>query len=157
MAEQEDLVALLAEKKELFLACERATGEMSVCQVEELDVFSRRRQEAIDGAIALDVQIETLSAADEAIQAALHNSCDRRALTPRLGAIYDASLAVKAVANRILQNEDTVRGRIELEKERLLDKIQNINSSGSAVAVRYGKSVGLGVSRPVAMRQDKKA
>lgn len=156
MAKQTELMYILAEKRDLFLACERATEEMCICPTEEMETYTAQRQEHLERARAIDDRIKVLSEGDETLQAALRNTCDRGGLPAHLSVVYDTALAVKAVANRILQNEEIVRQRIELEKERLLDKIYDINVSSSATAARYEKFVSLGVSQPKITFQDKK-
>ena len=150
------LLALLAEKRERMLECEQATENLCACPAEELEGQVAKRQRALDRIASLDLEIRALAVGDGAARAALNHTCGRGELPDELAELYDASLAVKTVASRILRVEETVRLRLESERLRALEQLQKMNSSASVVAGRYHRSVQTGVTRPPVPGREKK-
>lgn len=144
-----ELLSLLGQERELFLKIEVATEAMCVASAEEIEQCVNERQRYLDEIAALKIRLHELGdASGEAVVAALQNSCGRNALTGDLAALYDASMAVKAVANRIQQYDEEIREHVEMVKEEILKQIEKMNQSGNAVASRYQRSVELGIQRP---------
>lgn len=154
---RERLLALLMEKHEQMLACERATENLCACPADELEGLITVRQQTLDRSAELDLQIRALCVGDGAARAAVNHSCGRGELPDELASLYDASLAVKTVASRILRVEETVRLRLESERSRALEQLEKMNQSPSAVAARYHRSVQTGVPGTPAGRREKKA
>lgn len=142
------ITALLEEKQALYLECERLTETLCTAPVEELASITERRGRLLGKADELDSSIGALCAADSAVRDALNHSCPRGSLSAELGALYDASQAVKAVASRILQNESAARARLEFARDRAGEQLRATEAGSSSVAERYLRSVKTGLSAP---------
>ncbi len=59
--------------------------------------------------------------------------------------LLEEALRIKAIANRVLKNEDSIRIRIENERDSMLKTIENLNHSSSTVAKSYMRSVETGI------------
>lgn len=154
---RDKLLSLLEDKAELMRGCRQVTEEICVRPAEELGELVARRQSFLDRAEELDLEIRALCVGDGAARAAVNHTCGRGELPEELAALYDASLAVKAAARQVLRSEETARLRLERERKHALQRLEEMNKSGSAVAGRYGQSVQTGVNRPVPGGREKKA
>ena len=140
---------LLCSKKELFFQLEELTEQMSLLEVDALAVIMETRQRILQEISVLDEQIVAFCDEDEELRTALNHKCRKQDLSPELAKFYDVSLAIKATANRIVQNDEHIQMHMEFEKKRALEKIQQLNTSGPVVASRYHNSAQTGRgSRP---------
>jgi len=149
MKNLEQMLDLLEQKRLFFLHYEREMEDLPLLPSEEMEACLERganlikRIEELDGRLGQLIQQEGPMA-----RSAVNHECDRSQLTPDLGRLYDASMSVKAVANRILRNDELIRQRIAFEREQALDKIKELNSRSDSVAGKYQKYTQTG-SRPL--------
>ena len=142
-------MGLLAQKKQLFLELEAVTADMPLYQVEELAECMEERGRLLKKIEQIDEELRTRFASDEPLHSALNNQCDREGLSPALRELYDASLGVKAVVNRIIKNESAITDHLEYEKQRITQKMEELNQSGGVVADKYYRSVQTAINRPL--------
>lgn len=140
-----EILSLLREKKELLLEIEQVSNEMKNAPAEELMSLFTRRGELLERAKTLGERIDLLAEGDETLTAALKNSAEPGTLEGELFSVYDESLRIKAVANRILREEEGIKEHIQAEKDGLLEKLQGLNSSSSSVAGSYRRCVQTGM------------
>ena len=146
---------LLTRKKNLFLQLEEVTGNMSLLQVEELLISTEQRGLLLEEINELDMELKAYYLQDPLLKSAITHSCNKSQLPPQLAELYDISLTVKAIANRILKNDENIKIHLNFEKERILSKIQQLNTSGDVVASKYHRSVQTGRSNPLGVSKNK--
>ena len=151
----EEIRALLEEKKNVLSEIERVSDEMKYAKAEELIELFAQRGELLESAKAFGEKIDALAIGNEPLMAALKNSCEPAALSAELAEIFDESLRAKAVANRILHEEEGIKEHIQSERDELLVKIENLNSGGASVAGSYRRSVKTGVMQNQFNRRSK--
>lgn len=157
MEKKAEILSLLSRKKELLVVFETVTsGMLYEDRTEELEASIDQRQDILDKLMVMDRQIRQICAGDAALLQVLNHQCDRGGLRPELEELYDASLAVKAVANRIQSSDAAVVEHMELARESLKEKIEEINSGGYAVASKYYRAAQTGVARMVLDERNKK-
>lgn len=156
MSGETQILRLLSEKRDLFLEMEEVTSAMCFQQVEQIAESMDRRSRLVGRIDMLDATIRDLCAGRELVQACIHHTCDRDGLPQELGEVYDASMAVKAVVNRILRNDDAVKSHLEFEKQRVLQKVEEMNRSGTSVANQYYQSVKTAMPNPIGGLRDEK-
>lgn len=139
------IFSLLKEKKELLLQIERVTNIMKDAPAEELMDLFTERGELLERAQSLGTEIARYAEKNEEYKAALSSEASPNALSAEAKEIFEASLGVKAVANRVTREDEAVLDHIKSERNKLLDKIKELNSSGAAVAGSYRRSVQTGV------------
>ncbi len=145
MTEKEEIIRLLEEKKELLLQFEQISDGMYRIPMEELQHSIGKRQALVNKMQKLDERIELLcSGLEPMVCEAVYNRCNRGDVDEELGTIFDKALETKAVARRVLKNQDGIRQRIEIEQIRTREQIQKLNASSSVVAGRYGQAVRTG-------------
>lgn len=147
--------ALLAQKKQLFLELESVTADMSLYQVEELAECMEKRSRLLQQVEQADDELRLICSADEQLRQVLNNQCSREELSPTLAALYDASLSIKAVVNRMMKNDDAIKEHLEYEKQRITQKIEELNQSGAVVADKYYRSVQTAINRPLGSGKDR--
>lgn len=143
----EKAIELLREQRKAFLEMEGITERMVVAESEELEKEMEKRNQCFERARQIQQQLAELSGENPQLAEAIALEGNEREYTGALAEVYEAAYAVRAVVNRLLQNDVLVRERLEIEREKLLGKIQMLNQSGSAVAQRYRKSVQAGYPR----------
>lgn len=151
----QQLVDLLLKKKELFLELEETTSDMSVVPFESLVDRMEQRGQLLEEIGRIDGEIKEICQGDDEARAALNHTCDREGLTPELEQLYDLSLGIKAVVNRVMKYEEQITMHLEFEKKRIEEKMEALNVSGSAVANRYHQSVQTGIKRAFGTESDK--
>lgn len=158
MKELNELLGLLKEKKECFVSFEQEADAMCSCPMEALEDIMQKRQKILDRVGVLDKRIQELcrTAGPEA-DAAIKNTCARGGLSANLAQLYDASMQVKGVISRIVENESMIRDRLETEKSILLQKIEKTQTGSMAAASRYSASVQTGVRSQLFSRELGKA
>ena len=137
----EDVIGYLREKTALLSEIEKITVSMAVVPQEELLACTEKRGELVDKIKIIDDKLREFAGMDNDVRNVLNNACEKDDLTPELSKIYIEVLAVNAVLNRINSNDDVIKNRIQYEKEKILNKIQNFNQGGEAATQRYYKSV----------------
>ena len=145
----------LTRKKNLFLQIEEITGNMCLLQVEELLVSVAERQIRLDEITQLDITLKEYCQEDPLLKKVLNHDCTTNQLTPELCTLYDIALAIKACVNRIIQNDESIRLHLAFEKDRILSKIEQHNTSSTVVADRYHRSVQTANSNPYGVSQKK--
>ncbi len=144
MSQTQPIVDLLYQKKSLFLQFEQESEAMCFCPVDEIDLHMCERLKLQQKIQEIDEQLVPLyETVPGAAQAVAHAS-DRDTFSPDLAEVYDASLSIKGVLNRILLNEPTLMERVQLERSALLQKLEESRQSSSSVAQGYYKSMSTG-------------
>lgn len=156
MSCETQILRLLSDKRDLFLEMEEVTSAMCLQQVEQIAESMDRRSRLIERIDLVDASLADLCAGRDWVRAAMQHTCDRDGLPQELGEVYDASMAVKAVVNRIVRNDDAVKAHLEFEKQRVLQKVEELNRSGTAVANQYYQSVKTAIPNPVGGLHDEK-
>lgn len=148
-------VELLGSKKEHFLQIEVLTESMKTAPLEELLVVFEQRGEILKLVEDLDKELGLLAKSAPCIKDALNNAAPPLASDKKLAVIYKLSLDIKAAANRILKTDPEILQRVENERKQLLERLEEMNNSGSSVASSYMRSVQTGVTVPSLMGNDK--
>lgn len=148
MLEQEKVLELLEEDRELVCRFEEVTQEMLTCTREQLEEKMRER-ERILGKIkareeALGKLCQGLENGAEVLEAA-HARADISCLAEELRPIYEKALEVQAVLSRFPESEVQAMMRVKQEQERILEQIKAANKGGAAKAARF-YSMGRGQS-----------
>lgn len=144
MSQTQPILDLLAQKKSLFLQFEQESEAMCFGSADEMDLHMCERLKLQQQIQDIDDQLAPLyQAVPEAAQAASLTGT-RDAFPPEIAAVYDASMAVKGVVNRILLNEPTLLERVQLERSALLRKLEETRQSSSSVANGYYKTMSTG-------------
>ena len=137
----EDVIGCLQKKTKLLSEVEKITESMAVVPQEELLSCTEKRGKLVDEIKLLDDKLREFASMNNDIRSVLNNVCEKSDLTEELSKVYVEVLSVNAVLNRINSNDDVIKNRIEYEKEKILNKIQNFNQGGEAATQRYYKSV----------------
>ena len=153
MYNSQELKNLLLAKQELFLEVERITNEIFDVSLDSINPLLETRGKVIEQVIFIDDKIKVLIGGDEYLRSVLNCTCDMSDLSDELKELVEESLRAKAVANRIIKNEDSVRLRIENERDSMLDKIENLNQSSSTVAQSYKRSVETGIPQKISSKK----
>ena len=141
MKDLDQMLDLLDQKKVFFLHYEKEMEALPLLPVEELEPCVQRGAILIKKIEELDGKLSQLIQANGPLaRSAVNHDCDRGQLDPELARLYDASLSVKAVANRILKNDDMIRQRISYERDKAMESIKEINTRSASVAGRYRQS-----------------
>lgn len=142
-----ELKTLLHKKRELFLNVETITNEINEFPIDRITELLEKRGEALEHVILIDNQIQMLIVGNEELQSVLSCTCEISELKDELKELFEEVLRIKAIVNRIIKNEDTIRLKIESERDSLLNKIETINSSSNSIAESYKRSVNTGFSQ----------
>lgn len=145
MLKYQNLLKLLAQKKQEFLRCEALTESLLTLPLEEVESAVENRQAILDYIVKLDAEIKAQNEKEEkSLLNILNHESERDGLSEDEGAIYDASLAVKAVVARIQAIEPAVVERFTLEQNYIQEQIEKMNQSSYVVAEKYQKSLQTG-------------
>ncbi|MCL2166466.1 MAG: hypothetical protein FWH49_04165 [Clostridiales bacterium] len=151
MKDLEQMLELLEQKRLYFLHYEKEMEALPLLPAEELDPCVQRGAILIKKIEELDGRLKQLAQQNGSLaRSALYHDCDRGQLSADLGKLYDASMAVKAVASRILQNDATVRERIAYERDKALNSLREMSQHSSSVASKYRRSAQTGLSGALA-------
>jgi malic enzyme len=137
MQASSQILERMQREKQMLLQAEQITEEMQTAPGEELAALTARRGRFIEEASRLHEEERRLCAGDPLLLAAWSNAADPEKLSPGSRQIYDASLAVKAVANRIRRNSEPARRHLEQEQKILKDKLDELNSSPAKAIEKY--------------------
>lgn len=135
------IIQFLSTKKELFLEIEATMDLLSYGEVDEITACMEERNKIIEQVKAIDIKIKAVCEKDKMLLAALNNSCNKSEISPTLIEIYDASLGVKAVVNRIMNNDNMVTMHLEHLQKKVLKQIKQMNTSVYVVADKYHRSL----------------
>ena len=69
--------------------------------------------------------------------------------------IFEASMKVKAIANRVANGELIIKEHIEAERDGLREKIEEMNASSQSVAGSYMRSVKTGYPQSLLNKRPK--
>ncbi len=128
---------MLAEKRETFLQLEEITGSLALQGADEIISSMKKRADLFETMRGLDKKISSEAADDRKLRDALNNACNRADVEENLEEIFDLSLKIKAIANRLIKNENLVLEHFDSEKKSILQEIEKLNRSGTAAANRY--------------------
>jgi len=143
-----DMLSLLEQKKTYLLHYEREMETLPLLPTEELEACIQRGDVLIEKLKELDERLVRLARENgAAVMSTLNHECDRGLIDADMGKLYDAALEVKAVANRIVNNDGVIRERINHEKEKAMEGIKDINAQSARVAGRYRQTTTTG-TRP---------
>lgn len=134
----EEILRIMELKRQLLRGIEDATAEMLACGEEKLPDQVRERQRFIDELMRQDAAMQELCAAHEkgeAVLAAARGDTDH--LDEDLEEVFAAGQQQRAVMSRLRETEIQAMRRLEIEKERLLDKIKSTNQGTVAKAARF--------------------
>ncbi|PKM74471.1 MAG: hypothetical protein CVU91_00980 [Firmicutes bacterium HGW-Firmicutes-16] len=141
MKNNQKLTQLLREKEVLFIDVERITNDIFEAPVDIINALLETRGNALERVNQVNDKISPLIEGDEHLKSILNCSCEISGLTGETKELFEQALRIRAVANRIIKNEDCVRQRIENERDLLLEKIETMNRSSKTVAESYKRSV----------------
>lgn len=141
----ETVMDCLRREKEIFLEIEQLTESLLYAEPDEAARTVERRGERIEQAAALRAQAVSACGEQAALRAAVAME-QQDAADAQAKAVYEASLAVRAVWNRVQLSEQAVVQRLSMEKQALLDKIENLGQDNGQIAGRYFQSVRTGLS-----------
>ena len=138
------ILDLLKEKLEIFLTIEKLTNMMFTSSVDELSDILADRGDLLQKAVLIESEINKEVYDKACIKGVLNNTKDISKLSDELLKIYDASMRVKAVLNRLNKLEKDVQLRLENERDMILERIESMNSSSNSVAGNYKRTVQMG-------------
>ena len=138
---------LLNRKKNLFLQLEEITGSMTLLEVDELLTCIEQRGVLLTEVADIDATLHAYYLTDPMLKSAISHSCTKNDLSPALCDLYDISLTIKSIVNRITLNDGNIRLHLKFEKERILSNIEKLNKGGTGVADKYHRSTQTGRSR----------
>ncbi len=128
-------------KRDLLLEYEKQTQCILVCDVDDIETHVSRRQALIEKIDGIDACVEETCCKNEPdlalLYRAVQNKCAMEELPQNMVCVFRAGQEVFAVANRIRETEIQAMQRLELEKERLLERIKEVNRSTTAKAAKY--------------------
>ena len=150
-----ELKRLLERKYKLFLEVERITDEMNESHIDKITELLEIRGETLEKVIELNNQIKSIIAQDESLRSVINCDCEMNSLKGELKELFEESLRVRAIVNRIIKNEDDIRFKIESERESLLNRIETMNASSTSVADSYRRSVKTGLPQEFSNNKDK--
>ncbi|MEA4892946.1 MAG: hypothetical protein VB085_10375 [Peptococcaceae bacterium] len=156
MSAIESLPELLKKKIKIFQQFEEITQQMYSLSPDTMLELVEQRGALLAEAAALDEEIREICSHNESIRPVINHQCDPTDLEGIEREIYEASLGVKAAANRIRENEEALRKHIELQKDAVLKRIENMNQGSYAVANQYYRSVQTGLNQPMGPSREKK-
>lgn len=145
MNNSQELKNLLLKKQELFLEVERITNEIFSAPIDLINSLLESRGKTIEQVILIDDKIKPFTEGNEPLRSVLNCTCDMSNISGEQKELLEEALRIKAIANRVLKNEDSIRLRIENERDSLLKTIENLNHSSSTVAKSYMRSVETGI------------
>ena len=150
-----ELRRLLKDKENCFALVEKITDDLCEAPVEQINALLKARGEALEKAVRIDEKLKTLIGDDAYLKSVLDCSCDISSLPDNLKPLFEASLQIRATANRIIRNQDVIRLKIENERDMLLKSIETMNRSSKSVAEHYKRSVETGLTQTLGSKKKK--
>ncbi len=155
MTNYSEVTTYIEKKLELFENLELISESMTLLEVDELLVCIEKRGVLIEEIELVDNKLKDACLSDENLKASLNHTSSRDSFDAQLKNIYDISLKIKAIANRMLQNDENIRQHMAFEKERITTHIEKLNGSSTAAAGKYNKSIKSVVKNPQGVRKTK--
>lgn len=144
MNNSNEILKLLNEKKILFLEVEQITNDIMSAPVSDIAATLERRGKLLDSVVLLDQKISAFVGNDAVVRSVLNNTCDASSLSKEYSTLFEASLKIKAIVNRIRNSENGIKERITTERDNTLAKIERLNQSSVSVAEKYKRSLETG-------------
>ena len=141
MNNNQEIKQLLSEKEMLFIEVEKITDDIFEAPVDIINELLETRGIALEQVNKIDEKLNPLVEGDEHLKSVLNCSCDISALSGEMKELFEKALRNKAIVNRIIKNQDSIRQKIESERDSLLQKIEIMNCSSKTVAESYKRSV----------------
>lgn len=135
------LKQLLSEKELLFIEVEKITNEIFDAPVDIINALLETRGNALEQVNKVDEKLSPITENDEHLKSVLNCSCDISELSGESKELFEQVLRIKAVVNRIIKNQDSIRQKIDNERQSLLQRIEIMNNSSKTVAESYKRSV----------------
>lgn len=129
------MLQTLEEKKELFAEMVQLSDQMLAMDAEELGQAYEQRQKLMDQAAELDKAIRAMCDEDPQARDALNHVSQPQ--DEQLRRLYDVSRAIKAAATQMMEGEEYRRRHAQAERDKAKRKIEELNKSGSSVAMHY--------------------
>lgn len=155
MENYDKILDFLKEKLEIFLDVEKLTNMMFSSDIDELSNIISLRGDLLQKAVLIENEINKEVSGKEHIKSVLNISGDMSNLSIETRKIYEASMRVKAVLNRINNLEPEIKERLENERKIILEKLESMNKSSDHVAGNYKRSVQLGFPQISLLNKDK--
>ncbi len=140
---------MLNEKQQLFLRLEETTSNTVVEKSEKFIDSMKKRADLFDSLRELDKKITAEAINDRKLRDALNNITNKKDVDDSLLEIFDLSLKIKAIANRLLKNESLLFEHLKAERNSILKEIEKLNKSGTAAANRYYNTTKLKAAKKV--------
>jgi len=138
------IIGLLETQRGVFSDIEEITRRMLDEDIENFSPLLEERGKLLEKAVSIEEEIRLISHEDQRIGDVLGNRCDMTAIPDDLAKVFEASMRVKAIINRIKNMEEDIRLRMEAEREAILKKIESLNVSSNSVAGNYKRAVQTG-------------
>ncbi len=116
---------------------EEVTRKMLDCSVDDILPLTEKRQSIVNEVIVLDVQVKNECGENSEVLSAYKNKCIRDDLPDSFKQIFDLRQDLNAITFRINSLEPEIKGRIEIIRDDLLEKIKKNNSGQNAKASKY--------------------
>lgn len=137
MSALETILEYLKREKELLLEAEKLTEEMQTAAAEDLPGIVVRRGRFLDAAVNLREKEKEICAVQGGWMQAWDNTASPEKLSADARQIYEASFAVKGVANRIRSGSEVGYHRLQEEKQALREKLDSMDSGRTRTIERY--------------------
>lgn len=134
------MILLLQKKTELFTAFLQITEEMCSGSSELLASNMEKRLALQKQIEAVDRTLSPLLQTDPQAGAAAAMQCNYGGLDAEYAAVYDAAFQLHGILAIIQSLEPHVKLRLQQERDRLLEKIEQTQKSPAAAASRYYQS-----------------
>lgn len=132
---------ILTQEFNLFREIEDITSQMSILDAEGIIKAVADREVLIEQIIELDETLCIYLDKDPALSDAVNIISSRQDLTGELLTMYDLAFKIKGVTNRIRRYDESIRENMEFQKQKILNKIENLNQSTGCVANKYNTGV----------------
>jgi len=147
MKDLEQMLELLEQKRLYFLHYEKEMEALPYLPAEDMEACVERGGLIVEKIRETEGRLGRLVKQNGPLAiSAVNHECERGQLPPDLGKLYDASMAVKAVAVRIMGNDDLIRRRIAWERDQAMERLKELNSRSQSIAGRYQRSTQTGVT-----------
>ena len=136
----EKIWMLINDKYEHFVEFEKVTSNILSCDIDDIENLIKKRESLINLITKIDSEITKLCSECDYPEIALKAVkclCNRNEIPQELKKVFDATMNVFSVVNRINDLDNQARQRIDQEKTILLIKIKENNKSAGAQASKY--------------------
>ncbi len=136
-----ELLNLLSKKKNLFLQFEEISEKMFLNTIDQLEQDMEKREEILQTVSAIDQSIAGLCENHPRWERVLKHELSPTTLQPDEMTLYDTSLSIKAIVNRILSNAPALEEHLASEKQRIADKMSELDYRTKTMVDGYHQSV----------------